>query len=131
MISTCLIGGNRSAISGKSTTSATKIANSEDDCIDRNGNGVKDTSRDINNDGIITTDCNLDNMPDDGSTDCGTTGLPHEFFGLDDECILFTVNTGPPGGVGRPLALGPGEGGPSDPSDAWAGRFNDGMRLRK
>jgi MYXO-CTERM domain-containing protein len=46
-------------------------------CIDRNNNGVIDTSKDVNNDGIIN--------PDD----------PAEFFGQNDECILTTIPVGP------------------------------------
>jgi hypothetical protein len=115
-------------VGGYTQASATKIANSEKDCIDRNGNGLIDTSRDLNGDGIITTDCNDDNLPDDGSTVC-TVGKFHEFYGLDDECILFTVN-GAWNGVGRPMALGPGEGGPTDPSDAWFGMWSTGTFYR-
>ncbi len=109
-------------------SSVTKIANSIQDCVERNGMAGIQTSSDTNNDGIITTDCNDDNIPDDKSTVC-TAGRQKEFWGLDDECILFTTNTGPVDVYGRPLALGPGA---TDfgPSDAWAGTYVDGKFYR-
>jgi hypothetical protein len=124
-------------------SSVSKIANKNDsnpamsDCIDRNANGKIDTSSDANGDGIIDTDCNQNNIPDDlidtdptkGGTAC-VAGHPQEFFGLDDECILFTTNTGPIDGWGRPLALGPGSNGDFGPSDAWPGRYQDGTFYR-
>ena len=113
-------------------SSATKIANSEKDCIDRNGNGVIDTSKDLNEDGIITTDCDENNLPDDGSTVCVGTNQ-HEFYGLDDECVLFTTNTGSTTQLlGRPLALGPGleQARVYGASDAWAGTWTDGVFYR-
>ncbi len=119
-------------------SSVTKIANknnsiTDTDCIDRNKNGKIDTSWDANGDGIINTDCNDDGLPDSLSNVTAANpckgGLQQEFFGLDDECVLFTVNTGNEGGTGRPLALGQGS---TDfaPSDAWAGRFTDGVFYR-
>jgi hypothetical protein len=109
--------------------SVSKIANDPKDCIDRNHNGKIDTSSDINNDGIITTDCNQDGLPDDASTIC-SPGQSHEFYGLDDECILFTTDVGgPTTGYGRPLALGPGTGN-TGASDAWAGTWMDGTFYR-
>src|SRR5262249_11199419 len=96
-------------------------------------NGVIDTSHDADNDGLITIDCNDNNRPDDlldvMTTPC-TNGRKQEFYGLDDECVLFTTNTGAEGGVGRPLALGPGSYGDFGPSDAWAGRYTDGVFYR-
>ena len=118
------------AFSGQS--SVTKIANDPRDCTDRNGNGRVDTSRDVNHDGVIQTDCNGDNLPDDLDSvkgrPCGN-GQPQEYFGLDDECVLFTTNFNAPQQYGRPLSLGPGA---SDfgPSDAWAGGFQDGEFFR-
>ncbi len=121
---------NRAHGSGAHQASVTKIANNLEDCIDRNGNTIIDTSSDVNGDGIITTDCNDDNLPDDITTTC-TPGKDLEFYGLDDECILFTVNLGPPsGGTGRPLALGPDPNRPTGPSDAWAGMYNTGEFFR-
>ena len=119
-------------------SSATKIANknnsiSDTDCIDRNKNGKIDTSSDANGDGIINTDCNGDGIPDSLSNVTAANpckaNTPQEFYGLDDECILFTTNTGAEGGTGRPLALGQG-GTDFAPSDAWAGRYNDGVFYR-
>ncbi|MSP59696.1 MAG: hypothetical protein EXR72_05020 [Myxococcales bacterium] len=118
------------AFSGQS--SATKIANDTGSCIDRNGNGKIDTSKDSNGDGLIQTDCNTDGQPDDLASvkkaPC-TNGMAQEFYGLDDECVLFTTNTGSPMQYGRPLSLGPGA---QDfgPSDAWAGTYNDGKFFR-
>ena len=117
-------------------SSATKIANALTDCIDRNKNGKIDTSSDVDGDGIITTDCDENNLPDSGSTVC-KAGKAHEFFGLDDECVLFTTNTGVTSGLyGRPLALGPSDKIASEgndftnPSDAWAGTWVDGTFYR-
>jgi hypothetical protein len=118
------------AFGGQSSVS--KIANDPVDCIDRNGNGKIDTSRDANGDGLIQTDCNNNNVADDlqdvKNTPCAN-GAQEEFFGLDDECILFTTNTGPSDQWGRPLSLGPGA---QDfgPSDAWAGTYQDGHYYR-
>jgi hypothetical protein len=118
------------AFSGQS--SVTKIANDLASCIDRNGNGKIDTSKDVNGDGIIQTDCNNDSQPDDlasvKAAPC-TNGMAQEFFGQDDECVLFTTNTNMPMQYGRPLSLGPGA---QDfgPSDAWAGGFNNGIFFR-
>jgi hypothetical protein len=134
-------------------SSVTKIANKNDpnptlsDCIDRNGNGKIDTSRDVNGDGIITTDCNHNNIPDDFADMINPSPSPNpsnrgpcvagevqEFYGLDDECILFTTNTASTvsgsNGWGRPLALGPGSNGDFGPSDAWAGHYNTGTFFR-
>jgi len=110
-------------------SSVTKIANDKSACIDRNHNGKIDTSEDVNQDGIITTDCNSDNVADNLSTVC-TNGLPRpEFLGYDDECVLFTTNTGAVGMYGRPLALGQGA---TDfaPADAWPGTWVDGKFYR-
>jgi hypothetical protein len=111
--------------------SVTKIAGDPARCIDRNNNGMIDTSTDVNSDGIITTDCDNNNLPDDLATAC-TAGFAHEFFGLDDECILFTVNYGSPDEYGRPLTLSPSELNvfPPPPSDAWAGTYNNGTFYR-
>jgi hypothetical protein len=113
-------------------SSVTKIANDTGACIDRNKNGKIDTSTDANGDGVIQTDCNGDGTPDDilsvKQTPC-LNGFPQEFFGLDDECLLFTTNTNVPNKWGRPLALGPGA---QDfgPSDAWAGTYLDAHFFR-
>ena len=88
--------------------SVTKIANSLYNCVDRNGNGVIDTSTDRDGNGIITTDCNGDGTPDNASTLC-TNGLPApEFYGLDDECVLLTTNYGVNNQLGRCVCLDKG-----------------------
>ncbi len=113
-------------------SSVTKIANDPSECIDRNGNGKIDTSKDTNGDGIIQTDCNGNGQPDDiadvKATPC-QNGLAQEFYGLDDECVLFSTNTNVPDKWGRPLGLGPGAH-DFGPSDAWAGTYNDGHFFR-
>ncbi len=102
--------------------SATKIANSLDDCIDRNGNGVIDTSSDQDGDGVITTDCNNDGQPDDITTVCGN-GLPPEFLGYDDECVLFTTNYAPTNSVGRSMCLDAGDPYSGGLGNAWVGTY--------
>jgi hypothetical protein len=103
--------------------SITKIANSPSDCIDRNKSGKLDTSSDVDGDGLIDTDCNHDGLPDDIASvkalPC-LNGKAQEFYGLDDECVLFTTNVGVVSAEARALTLGPG---PQDfgPSSAWAG----------
>src|SRR5690606_16555558 len=88
----------------------TKYANRESDCIDRNANGVIDTSRDLNDDGII---------------EIGT----EEFVGPDDECILWTVAVGANNGWPRALAVGLA---PPDRTvgDVWVGLFNHEQACR-
>ncbi|MSP60560.1 MAG: hypothetical protein EXR72_09520 [Myxococcales bacterium] len=113
-------------------SSATKIANDPSSCIDRNGNGKIDTSKDVNNDGVIQIDCNEDMVPDDLANvkaKACKNGMAQEFYGLDDECVLLTTNTNVPDVLGRPLSLGPGA---LDfgASDAWAGTFEDGKFFR-
>jgi hypothetical protein len=56
-------------------------------CIDRNHNGVIDTSSDVNNDGVIN--------PADGK----------EFLGQNDECILATIPIGGNNEVPRAVAV--------------------------
>ena len=109
-------------------SSVTKIANSLGACVERNGIPGIQTSSDVNGDGIIDTDCNNDGVPDDASTICNP-GRPREFWGLDDECILFTVNTGATNQWGRALALGPGTT-DTAPADAWAATYRDGKFYR-
>jgi hypothetical protein len=88
----------------------TKYANREADCIDRNGNGMIDTSRDLN---------------DDGTIELGTA----EFVGVDDECILWTVPVGDNDAVPRALAIGlvPPDG---LVGDVWVGLFNQRQACR-
>lgn len=67
--------------------SLTKIAGTLGHCVDRNGNGRIDTSRDANGDGLI-------NIND-----------PAEFFGQADECLLWTRTYAAPGDWGRSVAV--------------------------
>ncbi|MFZ5445781.1 MAG: hypothetical protein ACOZQL_37660 [Myxococcota bacterium] len=95
--------------------SVTKIANDVSSCIDRNGNGTIETSRDLNGDGQIST-----NRAD------GEMIIPTDFANPAeyDECVLFTRPVGgvPPGSNdvgGRALAISAGpEGGAGD---VWVG----------
>ena len=84
--------------------SATKIMNDVADCIDRNGDGVIQTSTDVDGDGVISL------------------AMP-EFFGEDDECIRFTVIVGSYNGWARAAAIDAGDVA-GDPGDAWIGIFN-------
>jgi hypothetical protein len=104
--------------------SASKIANELVDCVDRNSNGVIDTSKDLNGDGKITVDCNGDGVPDSASTVCSGAfaGSKPEFLGDDDECILFTVNYGGSNDMGRSICLDGGI--DAGASNAWVGTFN-------
>ena len=110
--------------------STTKVANSLNDCKDRNKNGVIDTSKDWNQDGKITLDCDGDGAPDTASTKCtgAYAGKKPEFVGHDDECVLFTVNYGSAaagtdtlGDVGRSICLDTGS--TVGASNAWVGTF--------
>ncbi len=65
----------------------TKIAGLEADCVDRDGDGVIQTSRDVNGNGIIER------------------SVPGEFLGQADECLLWTVDVGGPNGVPRAVAV--------------------------
>ncbi|MFK7991216.1 MAG: MopE-related protein [Sandaracinaceae bacterium] len=68
----------------------TKIAGLESDCVDRNGNGEIETSRDLDGDGRIERD------------------VPGEFLGQQDECLLWTVDVGEAGEVPRAVAVDSG-----------------------
>lgn len=90
--------------------SLTKYANQERDCVDRNANGVIDTSRDLNGDGTIDL-----SSP--------------EFVGPNDECILWTVGVAnmdgslSPNEVPRALAVGLAA--PDTyVGNPWVGHFN-------
>lgn len=65
--------------------SVTKIAGNLGNCIDRNGNGVIDTSIDLNSNGRIDLTENH-YIPFSSSTG--------EWRGQSDECVLFTVHVG-------------------------------------
>jgi hypothetical protein len=101
-------------------SSVTKITNDPRSCIDRNRNGKIDTSRDVNGNGFIEVDCNGDGQPDDiagvKAKPC-TNGMAQEFFGPDDECVLWTSDTFDVNAIGSALALVGGD----TNIDAWAG----------
>ncbi|AKF11227.1 kelch-like 5 protein [Sandaracinus amylolyticus] len=88
----------------------TKVANREEDCVDRNANGVIDTSRDLNGDGTI---------------DIATA----EFVGVEDECILWTTAVGADNAWPRALAIGVA---PPDAlvGDVWVGTFEGRQACR-
>jgi hypothetical protein len=113
-------------------SSVTKIASEPARCVERNGAAGTQTSRDVNGDGVIDTDCNRDGVPDDlagvRARPC-LNGKPQEFYGLDDECVLFTTNVNARDKWGRPLALGQSSV-DAGPSDAWAGTYQDGRFFR-
>ena len=113
-------------------SSASKIANDLSECVDRNGTPGIQTSSDVNGDGVIDTDCNrngvIDDLDDVKAAAC-VNGKPQEYYGIDDECILFTTNTNIANQFGRPLALGRGAA-DAGPADAWAGTFQDGKFFR-
>lgn len=79
--------------------------------IDRNGNGVIDTSSDLNNDGVVTgaeikpmADANGDNRVDVAE--------------IQDERIAWAVSVGPNNGLGRALCIG-------TDGHLWVGLYND------
>ncbi len=102
--------------------SASKIANALTDCIDRNSSGVIDTSSDQDGDGAITLDCDGDGVPDDINTSC-TNGLPPEFLGHDDECVLFTTNYADTDQLGRSICLDAGDPYSGGAGNAWVGTY--------
>ena len=66
----------------------TKIAGFREDCVDRNGDGVIQTSEDVNLNGLIDRH------------------IPGEYWGQEDECLLWTVDVGQAsGGIPRAIAV--------------------------
>jgi hypothetical protein len=80
--------------------SVTQIAGSLSRCKDRNGNGIIESSRDLNANGRI------DLSEGDSMPLSGTPGV-NEWLGQADECVLFTVPVGASGHNARGLAVGP------------------------
>lgn len=80
------------------------------DYIDRNGNGVMDTSRDMNNDGRITPDEMLQ------MTDINGNGIIDDAE-IRDERIAWAVSVGPVNGLGRSLAI-------DNDNNIWLGLYN-------
>ncbi len=95
--------------------SVTKIANTEEDCVDRNGDGVIQTSRDLNGDGVIST------HPADGEMIFPANWADPSQY---DECILFSTEVGgTTGGVkARALAISLGVEGSA--GAVWVGVWN-------
>ena len=121
---------NASLFGGQS--SVTKIAANRAACIDRNGSNTIETSTDSDGDGRIQTDCNGDGRSDDIATVMNkpcTNGLPQEFYGPDDECVLWTSNTFDQQARGLALSAGTAlsDGGASD---VWAGGQVKGQLVR-
>ena len=85
---------NRAHQGSNTQGSVTKIAGSA--CIDRNGDGVVQTSEDLDGDGRINTD--------PGFVDPAGQGRL-EYYGAGDECVLFTVPIGADGSIPRALGL--------------------------
>jgi hypothetical protein len=95
--------------------SVTKIANDTASCIDRNGNGTIETSRDLNGDGQISTTASDGEMiiPSDPAN-------PNTY----DECVLWTKPLGDANATdvaGRALAVAAGIEGSA--GDVWAGIY--------
>ena len=98
---------------GPKQSSVTKFADDIARCVDRNGNGMIDTSTDVNGDGIIDKN--------------NANAMQPEFLGEDDECILWTTPVGPadaPGGIARALAIDAGS--PDGPDgNVWVGLYQE------
>lgn len=91
----------------------TKIANDVSSCVDRNGNGVIDTSKDVNGDGMIDPTPGGGEMiiPSDPSN-------PNQY----DECILFSTLVGGAGGGVKARAITISAGGiEGSAGDVWVG----------
>ncbi|MFN7702783.1 MAG: MopE-related protein [Deltaproteobacteria bacterium] len=86
--------------------SVSKIAGDLERCVDRDLDGVIQTSADLDGDGVISTD--------------PTSG---EFF-ADDECVLWTVPVGARDAIARALAIGLA-GPDGEPGTVWVGLFNE------
>ncbi len=97
--------------------SVTKIFNSKAFCIDRNRNGVINTSEDKNNDGAISTN------PADGEMIFPTDWNDANQY---DECIAFSTPVGPPGnGTIKARAMAISAGIEGSPGDIWVGVHNE------
>lgn len=89
--------------------SVTKIAGAFDRCVDRNGNGIIETSMDTSGNGRIDQ-AEGETMPESG------TG---EWRGQSDECVLFTVPVGTSNALARGLAV-------DGKNNVWVGMYNTG-----
>jgi streptogramin lyase len=97
---------NRAHDFGGIQPSVTKITNAIEECVDRNGNTLIETSSDVDGDGVI----NIANAA--------------EFFAESDECIAMTVAVGGAGANARALAIDQGIE-PGDPGNVWVGMFEE------
>lgn len=88
----------------------TKFAGPIENCVDRNGNMMIETSSDVNGDGRIDRN------------------NPAEFLGQADECILWTADVGGVNHVPRALAVGLKHG--AAVGDVWVGLFNTAKACR-
>ncbi|MBI5546535.1 MAG: hypothetical protein HY901_21855, partial [Deltaproteobacteria bacterium] len=84
----------------------TKLSGDLAHCIDRNNNGVIDTSHDANNDGQISV-----------------VAGSGEYFGQNDECILTTIRIGPSNVYPRGVAI-------DKYGKVWVSTHNDGKLYR-
>lgn len=84
----------------------TKFSGDVSHCIDRNNNGVIDTSSDVNGDGVISV-----------------VAGSGEYFGQQDECILTTFKVGPPNVFPRGVAI-------DKYGKVWVSTFQDGKLYR-
>jgi large repetitive protein len=85
--------------------SVTKIGSTPSSCVDRNGNGVIDTSHDADGDGLI-------NMDD-----------PAEYLGQADECLIKSIPVGVPNAVLRAIAL-------DQDGKLWVGSYTLGQAYK-
>jgi hypothetical protein len=93
--------------------SVTKIANSKAFCIDRNGNGVINTSEDTNNNGVIDTNEMI--IPTNWDD-------PTQY----DECILFSTPIGTrQDGNAKARAMAISKGFEGSAGDIWVGVHNE------
>jgi sugar lactone lactonase YvrE len=94
------------AVANDGQGSVTKIGNTTaGTCVDRNENGVIDTSRDANNDGMVDRND------------------PAEFLGQDDECLVNSIAVGTRGAVLRAITL-------DQNGFLWVGGYNSQQAYR-
>ncbi len=86
--------------------SVSKIAGDLSRCVDRDLDGMIETSQDLDGSGTISLDPALGEFLD------------------DDECLLWNVPVGGTGAIARALAIGLA-GPDGEPGDVWVGLFNE------
>lgn len=102
---------NRMTSGGQGTLS--KFSGDINHCIDRNNNGMIETSRDANGDGIVDPLLKPGAVPD----------AQVEYYGQADECILTTIKIGTPGGIPRAVAV-------DKKGKIWVGTYGQGTVYR-